>query len=367
MAGPHLTQLLPLPLLPGIACATPVQPWFPGRGAQPLTSPQAPPCRQEWASGGCTPIKPVDSAEGFSSFNGFSLSMYSAVTHQSSPLAPGLPADLAGVRSSPQGRAAAPPVPGQGWKLLSPPASPRDLQGPSPVQDLCLRPLCVAGVPWRAELCSEHAGWVGGCCPLPQGGLSRCLHPCPSLQPPLMHLPPSAGGLQGPGGQQGLGAVLPLPGLMIPRGGGGVSRAGAVGGSWVPIANGMRSRRRVRSSVTSARRSGHAKRVAAHPGPGLAALWSPHGRAPSPAWGPGAARLPSMLQTGAERSCGERGRMGLVPAAMASPMPRASTAGSQRHCLWLGMQSRGPARAGPSTLGTDPLGEGVHPLSTTGL
>ena len=136
--------------------------------------------------------------------------------------------------------------------------------------------------------------------------------------------------------------------------------------------------RRARLSLTSARRSGHAKRVAAHPGPGPATLRSPRSRAPSPAWEPGAARLLSTLQPGAERSCGERGRMGLIPVAMASPaspgqavlapcLPGAGTAGSRRHCLWLGTRARGPARAGPGALGTDPPGEGVHPPSTAGL
>lgn len=62
-------------------------------------------------------------------------------------------------------------------------------------------------------------------------------------------------------------------------------------------------------SVSRARRSGHAKRVAAHPGPGTAAPRLPHGRAPAPR-GPGAARLPCTLQPGAERSCGRETEAG---------------------------------------------------------
>lgn len=88
------------------------QPWFPGVGVgvQPWDPASPPPGISPQAGGGCAPIKPVESAEGFSSFNGFSLSMYIVVTHRSSPRAPGLPAGSAGVRSCP------PPVPGRGWR-----------------------------------------------------------------------------------------------------------------------------------------------------------------------------------------------------------------------------------------------------------
>lgn len=118
--------------------ALPTQPW----GAQPqaLPVPGASPHRQ----GGCAPIKPVASAEGFSSFNGLSWSMYNAVTPQSSPGALGLSAGWAGVQFCPPGQALALPVPGWDWGLLFLPASPG-----------------TRGVPCRCRICACSTWW--GC------------------------------------------------------------------------------------------------------------------------------------------------------------------------------------------------------------
>lgn len=66
-AVPHLTQ--------PPAWHHPRSPSSPG-AARPQ-GPSCPPGISPQTGGGCPPIKPVDSAEGFSSFNGFSLSMYS--------------------------------------------------------------------------------------------------------------------------------------------------------------------------------------------------------------------------------------------------------------------------------------------------
>lgn len=70
--------------------------------------------------------------------------------------------------------------------------------------------------------------------------------------------------------------------------------------------------------------------------------------------------------------------MELIPTAVASPtsrdqavlapcLPGAGVAAHWHRCLRLDMWARGPACAGPATLGTHPPGEGVHPLSITRL
>lgn len=167
-------------------------------------------------------INPAGPAEGFSSFNGCSSSMYRAL-HTEAGAAPGLPAGLA--RGHPARRACA----GMG------PAAPisASISQDLPVQGLCLCPLCVPGVPGGAVLCAERARWAGGAPHRPGGGSSRCLHPCPSPRPPVI-LPPS----RGPRGQWAPGASCPCQA----RGSlGGVSGEGAVGGTRVPIANGMKA------------------------------------------------------------------------------------------------------------------------------
>lgn len=162
--------------------------------------------------GGLFPINPAGPGEGFSSFNGCSSSMYRAL-HTAAGTAPGAAPGLAGAILPPGAGLDAQlgAVPGWGWKLFSPPASPGDL----PVQDLCLCPLCVGG-----ELCSvlNVPGGLGGCSPPPPGvgGVGGLKPLPPSL--PLAAAPSSFPRRRG-GGQRVLRAVLPLPGPRVARGG----------------------------------------------------------------------------------------------------------------------------------------------------
>lgn len=167
---------------------------------------------------------------------------------------------------------------------------PRALRSPSPVVlgASCQRVLrrVLLGGTTGAVLCGE----------LGDGGVSSWCH-CPCSIPTA-----SFWGVRGPGGSRVLGeGESPLvPGWGDPRGGGLL----VVGGSWVTIADGMRS-------VMSARRSGHAK-LLAQAGAGAGAGCPPR-QSPQPGVGPGAPSLPSAAVAGSgEELRGERSGMGLA-------------------------------------------------------
>lgn len=180
-------------------------------------------------------------------------------------------------------------MPGQGWRLPSPSASPGR---------------CAVPPQWRWGL------RAGGCCAAscsvaPPGLCSAVSWGVRGLELvplPLQHPYSILLGGAGTGWQRGAGGGgIPTCARLGGPPGWGVL---VVGGSWVTIADGMRS-------VMSARRSGHAK-LLAQAGAG-AGVGCPPRQSPQPGVGPGAPSLPSAAVAGSgEELRGERSGMGLA-------------------------------------------------------
>lgn len=154
--------------------------------------------------GGPLPINPAGPGEGFSSFNGCSSSMYRAV--------PKLPR-----------------APGLGMGLGAPLSASISCRVPAGAGFV---PVPALRCPRGAVLCAERAGGLGGCSPMPGEGAQAAASIAAPRPRPLRSLPRSRGAA-------GSGCC---PGPARPEGpSGGVSGEGALGGSRVPIADGMKA------------------------------------------------------------------------------------------------------------------------------